>query len=83
MASREAACREPHTMRRHRRVGMIGGERPWFGVSVGHCDPVIIALLLPDAVLQTHGCSCFSHQCHTRIVMAKLSRFAWIDHGPL
>jgi len=70
-------------MRRHRHVGVIGGERKRFGVSVGRFEPAISDLLLPDAVLKTHGCCCVYHLCRTRIVMAQLSRLACIDQGPL
>jgi hypothetical protein len=69
-------------MRRHRHGGLIGGERQRFCVSGGRLAPVISALLLPDAVLQTHGCPCLYHRCRTTIVMVTLSRSACIDKGP-
>ena len=70
-------------MRRHRHVGVIGGERKRVGVSVGRCDPVISRSLLPDAVLRTHGCSCFSTLYRTKIVMAKRSLSSRIEQSPL
>ena len=60
-----------------------GGARKRVCVSVGRCDPVIRCPLLPDAVLRTHGCSCFYTLCRTKIVMSKLSRSACIDTSPV
>ena len=70
-------------MRRHRHVGVIGGERKRFCVAVGRFDPVISRPLLPDAVLRTHGCSCFYTRCRTKIVMSKLSLSSRIDKSPV
>ena len=83
LASREEVCREPHTMRRHRPVGVIGGERKRVCVSGGRVDPVIRRPVLPDAVRRTPGCSGLYTRCRTTIVMAKLSRSACIDTGPV
>jgi hypothetical protein len=59
-----------------------GGEQQRFCVSRGCLAPVSSDLLLPDAVLQTHGCPCLYYRCRTTIVMAPLSRSACIDKGP-
>ena len=58
MASRQGVCRASQTMMRHRHVGVIGGARKRFCVSVVGFDPVISGPLLPDGVMRTHGCRC-------------------------
>jgi hypothetical protein len=50
---------------------------------VGRLAPVLSDLLLPDAVLKTHGCSGFYKLCRPPIVLTKLSRSACIDKGPV
>ena len=58
MASREGMGREPHTMVRHRPVGVIGGAKTCvWDAGIGF-DPVISRPLLPDGVMRTHGCRC-------------------------
>jgi hypothetical protein len=64
-------------------VGGSGGKRTHVCVSVSRFDPVIPHLLLPDAVLETHGCYGCYQMCRTQIVMAQLSRLACIDKGPV
>jgi hypothetical protein len=64
-------------------VGVIGGERKRVCVSGGRVDPVIRRPVLPDAVRRTPGCSGLYTLCRTTIVMAKLSRSACIDTGPV
>lgn len=70
-------------MRRHRHVGIIGGAKKRFCVSVGRFDPVIRGPLRPEAVLRTHGGYRFYTPCRTKIVMVQLSRSACIDKGPI
>jgi hypothetical protein len=48
-------------------MGVIGGERKRFGVSVVGFDPVISGPLLPDGVRRTHGCrEYFTHRVEPR-----------------
>ena len=50
---------------------------------MGRCDPLISRPLLPDAVLRTHGCSCFYKRCRTKIVLAKLSLSSRSEKSPM
>ena len=56
MASRQGVYRASQTMRRHRHVGVIGGTRKRFGVSVVSGEPVISGPLRSDGRMRTHGC---------------------------
>jgi len=76
-------CRASHTMMKHRHEGVIGGKRERFCVSVGRLEPVIRCPSLSDAVLRTHGCCGVCQAYRIKIVMAKLSRSACIDKGPV